>query len=324
MKTSLALSLHGRDWWKPFLIYWVIAIAIDAAQQLVGSHGAWGRAHPGLAVVVQLGLALVLWLFASGFNIVFLRILAPRLSVDGDSLAFRGKMGEFLWLNVAGILLSIVTVGVFLPWYARRAMDYLASRTSWRGSGFTFMGRGGRLFVLMLLGFWVPLIVLIVVISVPLALAAPGSMRHGPAGGAQLLTMLVTFLFVLYMLLVFVYLVYKWMVDFSWKEVRVRWKTRFWLSFGFVLGQALLCIVTVTVYWPAAFLNLYRYFTARTVFTRGETEIGHLAFEGQKGFGLLWGQFALGVITLGVYLPWAYGNVGRWLVGATVIERTDK
>ena len=95
--------------------------------------------------------------------------------------------------------------------------------------------------------------------------------------------MLVTFLFVLYILVVFLYLFYKWQVDFSWKDIRVGWKTRFWPSFGFVLGQVLLIVITLSVYWPAAYKNLYRYFTARTVLSRGETEIGHLGFEGQKG-----------------------------------------
>ncbi len=324
MKTSLALSLHGRDWWKPFLLYWIIVVAIDVVLQLGGGNSAWGKEHPGLSIVVSLGLSLVLWIIAAVYSVVFARILAPRLSVDGDSFSFNGKIGEFLGINIVGILLSIITLGVFLPWYARRAVGYMASRTSWRGSELSFLGKGGRLFVFMLLGFWAPLIALIVVIAVFIVARAPHALRDGAAGGTQLVTMLVTFLFVLYILVVFLYLVYKWMVDFSWKDVRVRWKTRFWPSFGFVLGQVLLCIITVMVYWPAAYLNLYRYFTARTVFSRGESEIGHMGFEGSKGFGLLWGQFALCVITLGFYLPWAYGNIGRWLVGATVIDRTDR
>lgn len=324
MKTSLALSLRGRDWWKPFLLYWALVVAIDVVLQLGGGNSAWGKAHPGLAIVVSLGFTLVIWIIATVYTVIFARILAPRLSVGGEPFAFQGKIGEYLGLNVVGILLSIITLGVFLPWYARRAMSYLARNTSWRGSELSFLGKGGRLFVFMLLGFWAPLVVLIVIFSVSIAAGSPHAMAGGGAASTQLATMLVTFVFVLYILLVFVYLLYKWMVDLSWKDVRVRWKTRFWPSLGFVLGQVLLCIITVMVYWPSAYLNLYRYFTARTAFSRGETEIGHLAFEGSRGFGLLWGQFALCVITLGVYLPWAYGNIGRWLVGATVIERSDR
>jgi len=323
MKMGLQLSLHGRDWWKPFLLYWIIVLAIDALLQLGGSNSAWGKAHPGLAIVAQLGLTLVLWIIVAVFYVVFARIVAPRLSVDGECFAFNGKIGEFLWLNVVGIFLSVVTVGVFLPWYARRVVDYMASRTSWRGSELKFLGRGGRLFVFMLLGFWAPLLALIVVSVIFIVTRGPHA-ASGATGSTRLTTMVVTLLFVLYILVVFLYLVYKWLVNFSWRDLRVGWKTRFWPSFGFVLGQVLLCIITVTIYWPTAYLNIYRYFTARTAFSRGETEIGYLAFHGSKGFGLLWGQFALSVVTLGVYLPWAYGNVGRWLVGATVLERTDR
>jgi uncharacterized membrane protein YjgN (DUF898 family) len=324
MKSNLSLSLHGRDWWKPFLPYWIVILAVEVVLQLTGTSSAWGKAHPGLAVVISLGSALAMWIVAMIFTIIFLRILAPKLSYEGESFAFQGKIGEYVWLNIVGILLSIITIGVFLPWYMRRVTDYLASKTSWRGTELKFLGRGGRLFLYMLVGLWAPLIVFIVVIALLVGLNAPLTTREGGVGSAQLVTMLATFFFVLYIFLVFVYLVYKWYVDFSWKDIRVSWKTKFWPSFGLVLGQTALSVITLSVYSPAAFLKLYRYFTERTVLTRGEAEMGHLGFEGRKGFGLIWGQTLLSIVTLGFYLPWAYANIGRWLVGDTVVERTDR
>ena len=321
MKSNLSFSLQGRDWWRVYLPYWIIIIVVEIILQAVGSSSAWGKEHTGLSIVVQLGLTLVLWIVAMIFSIRFLRIFAPRLSFEGESFAFDGKIGEYVWLNVVGILLSTVTIGVFLPWYMRRVIDYLASKTRWRGTELTFLGRGGRLFVYMLVGVWAPLIALIVVL---LSVGMRAPQKEGGPGAVQLVTMLVTFVFVLYILMVFLYLLYKWYVDFSWKDVRVRWETKFWPSFGMVLGQTVLSLITLTVYWPAAFLTLYRYFTVRTVLTRGDAEIGRLGLEGSRGFGLLWGQTLLTIITLGFYAPWAYANVGRWLIGGTFVERADR
>jgi uncharacterized membrane protein YjgN (DUF898 family) len=326
MKSNLSFTLEGRDWWKPYLLYWIIVIAVEIVMQTSGSSTAWGKAHPEPALVIQLGFALVLWFVAMVFVIVFLRIIAPKLSCEGESFVFQGKIGEYIWLNVVGILLSIVTVGIFLPWYMRRVTDYMASKTSWRGTPLSFLGRGGRLFAYMLIGFWAPLIALIVVILLAVGVSASRGMKDGDPGSVQLVTMLVTFFFVLYILLVFIYLLYKWIVDISWRDVRVGWRTKFWPSFGLILGQVTLSLITVTVYWPAAYLRLYRYFIERTVLTRGEADIGRMGFEGdpRKGFGLIWGQTLLAIITLGVYAPWAYANIGRWLVGATFVERTDR
>lgn len=322
MKSSLALNLHGRDWWQLYLPFWIMYVALTVIIQLTGSSSAWGKAHTGLSVLVQLALFLVLYIVIWIFTILVLRMAAAKLSYEGESFSFQGKIGEFIWLNVVGCLLSLVTIFIFAPWYARRVTDYLASNTSWKGTNLTFMGRGGRLFVFMLIGFWAPLIALIVVIVLSVGLSR--TMQDGGSGGPQLITMLVTFFFVLYILLVFLYLFYKWAVDVSWKDIRVRWNTRFWPSFGFILGQVLLTVITLSVYWPAAYKNLYRYFTARTVLSRGDIEIGHLGFEGIKGFGLMWGQTLLTIVTLGFYAPWAYGNVGRWLVGGTFVERSDR
>ena len=321
MKSSLGFTLEGRDWWRLYLPFWIMYVALTVIIQLSGSSSAWGKAHTGLSLLLQLGLFLVLYIVIWIFTILFLRMVAPKLSYQGEGFAFRGKVGEYIWLNVVGCLLSVVTIFIFTPWYARRVADYLASNTSWRGTDLKFLGRGGRLFVFMLIGFWAPLIALVVVIVLSVGVHAQAMQ---PGGAPQLITMLVTFGFVLYIMAVFLYLVYKWLVDISWKDIRVRWKTKFWPSFGMVVGQGLLTLITLTVYWPAAYKKLYRYFTERTALSRGDVEFGHMGFEGQKGFGLLWGQTLLSIITIGFYAPWAYARVGRWLIGGTIVERTDR
>ena len=82
-------------------------------------------------------------------------------------------------------------------------------------------------------------------------------------------------------------------------------------------------LITVGIYWPAAALRLYAYFVGRTVFERSGQRIGRLGFEGKigKGFGLIWGQGLLCLITLGIYIPWGYSKVLRWIAGNSYYER---
>jgi uncharacterized membrane protein YjgN (DUF898 family) len=217
---------------------------------------------------------------------------------------------------VVGTLLSIITIGVFVPWYLRRIMAYLASHTTYKGTALEFKGRGGRLFLYFLVGVWAPVIVLVTIGLIVGVLSFAASSTLPPAFYLGIV------IFVFYILVVFVYLVYKWYVNLTWKDVHIRWNTHFWPSFGMILGQVLLSIITISIYWPAAYKRLYRYFMERTIFERGDVQFAHMGFEGEKGFGLLWGQVLLSIITIGIYAPWAYSKIGKWLIGATYVETT--
>jgi uncharacterized membrane protein YjgN (DUF898 family) len=146
---------------------------------------------------------------------------------------------------------------------------------------------------------------------------ATGSLEAGLVEAAVLPALFAVVIFLI--LIPFIYLVYKWYVNLRWNDVTITWKTSFWPSCGYILGQVLLTGITAGIYWPAGFLRIYGYFAGRTALSRGEAETGRLGFDGSigKGFGLIWGQALLSIITLGIYLPWAYARIGRWLLGAT-------
>jgi len=65
------------------------------------------------------------------------------------------------------------------------------------------------------------------------------------------------------------YLLYRWYVNLRWKDVAIVWKTEFWPSVGFLMGQLALTVVTLSFYWPVAFVKCLAYFAGKTAFERG-------------------------------------------------------
>lgn len=319
MKSSFSFSLTGKDWWKPYLAFWLIYLVLEI---LITRRSSWGLSpagSTGLYLLVTLVLVVAVLILTSIFTIVFFRIFAPKLSVNGVAFSFRGSIGRYIGIFLLGVLLSIVTLGIYVPWFVRRVYAYLVSETEFGGEHPQFQGKGGKLFVYYLLAAILPMII---VIAIVVGLTV-GSLS---ASGALPTTTTAVMSAVIFIVLVpFLYLYYRWLVNIRWKDVTLGWQTSFWPSCLFLFGQLFLTLVTAVIYWPAAVLRIYRYFMGKTVVTKPDGTISRLGFEGSigAGFGLLWGQALLTIITVGIYAPWAFANVGRWLLSSTFVERTE-
>jgi uncharacterized membrane protein YjgN (DUF898 family) len=321
MKSSFAFSLKGKDWWGPFLGYWILFLAIYIPNLLLSKLVPVSE-KAGLYFLFVILFMFLMVVIQSIFTILILRILIPKVSIDGKSFAFRGSIGEYLGINMLGMLLSVVTLTVYIPWYTRRIIAYLASETTFDGANPAFLGKGGRLFKYFVLALWVPVIVVSVLAGVLIAVGARGG-DTGSTSATQLMTMLITFLVIFIVFVPFMFLMMKWYINVAFKDLSIVLKAPFWPSCGFIFGQLLLTVITLGIYGPAALLRGYRYFAPDVVLSRGDQEAGRLSFEGAlgKGFGLIWGQSLLCVITLGVYIPWAYARIGSWMASSTFLER---
>lgn len=323
MKKYFAFSLKGSDWWRPFLAFWVIYAALYTLTLFLPR---WVpvTTHSAAYTLLLLVLVLAQILDQVIFLIIWLRILVPKLSIDGKRFEFRGSVGTFVGITIVGTLLSIITATVYAPWFARRVVSYLVSETTFDGTAPEFRSRGGKLFVYLVLAVWLP-----VGIVTGLSLLVIGtSVGHGAPASSGSITA-VTYLVILAMFILMVpsfYLINRWYVNIRWNDTAITWQTRFWPSVGFILGQVLLTMITVGIYWPAALLRLYRYFAGRTVLHVGGQETGRLGFDASvgKGFGLIWGQTLLSIITAGIYLPWAVAKVYGWLLGSSYVESSNE
>jgi uncharacterized membrane protein YjgN (DUF898 family) len=318
LKTYFDFTLEGRDWAGPFIGYWVIFLLLYSPILLISRRAQDSMGASFVFVVFEIVLVIAVVILAAVFAIIFLRIILPKLSIGGKAFSFKGSIREYLGLNIVGTLLTIITASIYFPWYTRRITAYLAAQTSFDGASPEFLSRGGKLFKYYLLCVLVPVIVVAVVVGVVFGLTlATGSLEAGLVEAAVLPVLFAVIIFVI--LIPFIYLVYKWYVNLRWNDVTIAWKTSFWPSCGLILAQVLLTVITASIYWPAGFLRIYGYFAGKTAFSRGDAETGRLGFDGSigKGFGLIWGQTLLSIITLGIYFPWACAKIGRWLLGAT-------
>jgi uncharacterized membrane protein YjgN (DUF898 family) len=293
----------------PYLICY--AAALGGAGLAQGGPGSRGTA---LAIAGDVGLLLLYLLF----TIPFLRRLVPALSLEDQALGFRGSTGRFLGLNLLGILLSVVTLGIYGPWYAARVARYLAGETSYRGTAWGFAGRGGRLFVILLLSLVLP----VAVITAAFALLLAG--RGGGFVQAQSYSLAFSVMVVVLLLVVpsYLYLVYRWFFsNLTLGPQAVRWNTHFWPAVGFIFLQLILTLLSALVYWPGAYIRLYGYFVRRTVIAEGGNVRQVVGFDGPAGHGflLIWGQTLLTLVTLGIYTPWAMARIGHWFAEHTFL-----
>ncbi len=323
MKKNFAFVLSGGDWWKPFIVFWVIFLAGYIAEVTMPRWALPVATHVGIYFLILFALTTVMILAEVIFCIIALRIVVPKLSIDGKSFSFDGSIGTFVGITVVGYLLTLVTLTIYAPWFARRVISYLASETTYDGEPAEFLGKGGKLFVYFLLALWLP----IVIVSVVYGLVLASRVGRGALAGTGMVTTstLVLTAIVFIVLIPFMYLANKWYVNIRWNDAVIRWRTRFWPSVGLILGQILLTIITAGIYGPAALLRLYRYFVGRTAIFEGENEVGRLGFDGSigRGFGLIWGQTLLAIVTLGVYFPWGWARIGRWMLGASYFESRE-
>lgn len=312
MKDMFSCTLEGKNWWKPFLGY--IAILVYIQVQLVVIKQAYPAMTDTNTMLLSLAEILVTTIVAAVFAILLMRIAIPTISIKGQHFSFAGTISEYVTIHLTGILLTVLTLGIYYPWYLRRITDYLAAQTSLGGSAFSFRGTGGKLFKYLFLAVFLPLLVWIILfagIMYTISLTA-----YGPEALPLFISAGIVYFAIFIILAPGFYLLYKWYVHFEWKGQTIVWDTEFWPSVGVVAKEIALTVITLGIYWPAMAIKLYQYFLGKTVIRSEQTETGRFSFDGtaREGFGFLWGQVLLAIVTLGIYLPWAYANIMRWFV----------
>lgn len=238
---------------------------------------------------------------------------------EGENVKTDYHFGDYMRLTAVGSLLTILTAGIYAPWFCVRLTRYFCEGASWRLRYFGFHAKGMGLFAIITLLFWLPYMVL-------LGCVMGGTMllptEAAPTTTAVLASVVGTIVFVLWMAL-FCVVVTRWMMNLSIGDERVVCDMHVGRATLFLAGQMVLTLLTLGLYTPMMELRLMQYVAENTKVGEGEgARYLGMRLRAWRDWGYVWLQMLLTIITLGIYLPWYYTKIlNRFIPRLYVEER---
>jgi uncharacterized membrane protein YjgN (DUF898 family) len=260
-------------------------------------------------------LAIQLLLMLVGYLLVFffIKITMEGVRYKEKNVEVHVDFSTYLLTLLLGILLSIITLFIYTPWFVRKLTKLFCDNSSLDSEEFEFKGSGGRLFVIVLLTIILPMVVIGVLTGLLIA-----------SNPKDITTSLLFNFVILFVMLPYMYFTYKWFVDVDYKKYHIAWDTNFWESILKLFVEILVSTVTFGIYLPMAYLRLYGYFAQRTIATSEDSTLKFgFEYNAKKDFLYIWGQILLTIVTLGIYYPWAYANIGKRFLSQTYLENVD-
>lgn len=278
------------------------------AEQFMGLYSLISSANIIYAIAAWLAAAFVLCK-AVGFFV-------NSVSLDGEKFSYTGNSNE-LFKKMAGmIFLSLITLGIYTPWMYENVIKYIAANTKIGDKNLTFNSKGGTLLGYYAICFAVIFVLYLVVIITVFAL-----------------TVYEYFFWLLFFVIfsiigiacAFQAFFINWIANFSFGDKKISLDIDIEKSISFLIGQAVLVIVTIGFYFPAAMINTYKYFVSRLTVKKESKEIARFCVEDTSGgYGLIFGQYFLMWITMDIYMPWGYTEIIKFFVNRTSVEIKDE
>lgn len=300
MKAYFSFTLSGKRLFPIWLIF--LAFVVVPYCYFISRVGSVSNRLTGEVIIGLLCSLLVM--FALAFYI--LKLLVGSLSLCGRSLEFKGGLVQLVKRFLSGYFLSIITFGIYTPWFVKNLAVFVATHVQLGGKNFQFNGEASRLFIILMFAFFVPCVAVTLVMAQVLICSSQ-----------EFCIVAIQLLFV-FMMIPCLYSFYHWMVNFSYKNYTVGWVTDFFPSVTKVSVEVFLTIITFGVYMPLAYFRIYKYFIDRTVaISYGRRlQFGYDLDQGRMFF-FAWRQFVLSVISLGLYFPWAFAKVSKRMLSLT-------
>lgn len=322
MKNQFDFTLTGRKLFPAWLVFLLLIMIplVYSLVSLVNFDPDWFSIIKNEELLTKAGLSFMkpvfkyMGLISLGFMLGALvwYFFAIKYSIEGlknqdQQPSFEGKFGDFVWKAIPGFVLCIITLGIYFPWFIKKMSEFFVNKSVYKEARFTFLGDGGRLFVLFLLYCLLPNIVYGLIIGIFNIDTDKNSFNSFINQAISTIIMIP-----------FMYQLYKWFVNINYKDYHIRWQTEFKPACLKILGQVSLSLVTFGIYYPLAYLKLYKYFIERTVAERPDRTL-RLGYdlEATDDFLFMWGQILLSIITLGIYFPWAFTKIAKRVLSKT-------
>jgi len=338
MKNYLDFTLTGRKLfpiWFLFIVLFIvpyILLLITATNMQSGDMNSLVNAadpvnpanlQPNGALPIYFFPCLTgLLLFAYCIMFYLTKLLIEGVAYKDKSLVFDGTFGKYLGILLLGVFLTIITLGIYLPWFIRSITRFYIDHSALDSQKFKFMGKGNKLFVIFLFTLIIPLILFsaaVIFLTIFLTRVAVPTDTAVTAQGVS--WMVAGYVFEMFMLTPYMYLYYKWMVQVNYKEYSIRWETSFFPSCVRIFFEILFSVITLGLYFPLAMIRLYRYFAGKTIAASGESK-RRFGFDCDpfNDYIYILAQIFLTIITLSIYYPWACCNIYKRLLSKTYLE----
>lgn len=313
MKNYFNFSLSGNKlfpYWAVMLLS-IVCLAVFVGINL-GLKAVDIQHNDPKEFIILIPVLLVFYfvMFAISFYIYKLHIV--NIVYKEQQFVFNGTLGQFIITLLLGILLSIITLGIYTPWFVRKMSQFFVNNSSYHSESLEFKGKGGELLLIFLFTLLLPYVFIGIFTGV---FTIANQFNDTPllSGLIQIITTII--------LIPFYYFLYKWMVNIKYKDYIIVWKTDTWDACMKILGQVLLIIITFGIYSPLAYLRLYKYFAERTVATSPDkTKKFGYDLEPGDDFFYIWGQILLTIITIGIYYPWANCKIAQRVLSKSYSE----
>lgn len=328
MKDYFKFNLTGKKLlpiWLLFLVLFVVPYCYVQykIQGFQGHEALQQEAMQRLFSMLQwYGVMFLLLVIEYVFIFFIAKMSIENIEFKEKTFLFKGKFGEFFGVFILGLFLSIITIGIYSPWFVKNMYNYFAKNSSYNSNEFEFKGKGGELFLIILFTLIIPMIFIMGGFFIFAFTFAISGVQNSELfkSSISIITMVVIFI----LMIPYMYYIYKWMVDVKYKNYTIKWETSFWNSSAKIALEILLSIITIGIYLPLASLKLYQYFAERTV---AKSEVNSKKFgydiEPWHDFLFIWGQVLLTIITLGVYYSWAYCKITNRILSKTYTEEIE-
>ncbi|MDD2411690.1 MAG: DUF898 family protein [Bacteroidales bacterium] len=310
MKNYFKFNLTGRKL-LPIWMFFLIAFFVPYLTLIIKMQ----NVQPGTNFsLLFFPIFILLMIIVSVLTFYLVKLTIENISFKDKTIVFNGSFGNYIGTVLLGMFLSFITLGVYMAWIIRNIHRFFIDHSSHDSNAFKFQGKGGDLFVILLLTLIVPIILFTIVMFAFIS-----------NNSEQIYVMAAIQQLVIWLIMVpYMYYVYKWMVNVDYKDYNISWKTNFWSSCGKIAIEMFLSIITLGIYWPMAVLRLYKYFTERTIADSNERKLKFgFDMDPLNDFLFIWGQALLVIITLGIYYSWAFCKIGSRILGKTYLTENN-
>jgi uncharacterized membrane protein YjgN (DUF898 family) len=215
-------------------------------------------------------------------------------------IKFTGTGGGLLVKFLVGMILSAITLGIYVPWFVVNLTKYIYEHTTLetpKGAvSLSFSGTGGQFFLMYIVGVILTMITLGIYIPWFITKFIRFFVDHSTGTGQQ------------------------------GEPYQLHYQgTGGGLFVTFIVGY-ILTVITLGIYTPWFICKVNAYLLGETRLMTGEVHLGELAFTGTGGnlFVTFLVGYLLTIITIGIYGAWFAVKLIRFNVQGTQIKIADQ